>query len=599
MTATTEPEPYQAGATTRQIHQIHHDDPRLMRLRAILQDMQNRLRWQEAVSLLPASVALGLAATTLLALMWRINPWAPIPIQILLAVGAGLLVPGAAITSTLYALLRPRSLAATARRADRLLSLDERLSTALEDAVRLPANAGASAGPTPQQIALMHAQLDDALAHAASISPHRDIPVRVRGQKLAPVGAMLALLMAVLVVPDQVLAPLTGVVDQVARQQIAQEQRKIEALKQALEAQPRAHTDPALKELLEELSRLSTDLSNQRLSREQAMARLSEAESSLQKILDPQSTARREALDQMAQQLAASESQTAREMAQALHRGDYEQAGDILKQAGQDPSAMTPQERRALAEALKQARDSAVALDPELARRLNEAAQPLQTGDAHAVKQALEDAGRYVQDAGRNVATQEQVARALAQIQQSKANIAGAGQGTQVALATAVAAGTILTGTPVVISGTIPAGTPVAVGSPVTGQLAPTGTPVLPSNGTPALVQGQGQGGSTGSGGSGVGSSSWGTGHTEPVYAPPTTLDASLTPVVVQGRDNPGGEQSSAATNSGPNVTGRAQVPYEQVYGEYSERAGRALDSEYIPQGYKDLVRDYFTDIKP
>ncbi len=594
MTATTtEPEPKQAATA---IGQIHYDDPRLIRLRAILKGMQNRLRWQEAVSLLPASAALGLAATTLLALMWRINPWSPI--QILLAVGAGLLVPGAAITSTLYALLRPRSLMATARRADRLLSLDERLSTALEDAFRLPTTgASASAGPTPQQVALMHAQLDDALAHAASISPHRDIPVRVEGQKLAPVGAMLALLVAVLVVPDQVLAPLTGVVDQIVRQQIAQEQRRIEAFKQAVEAQPRAQTDPALRELLAELSRLSTDLSNERLSREQAMARLSEAESSLQKILDPQSTARREALDQMAQQLAASESQTAREMAQALQRGDYEQAGDILKQAGQDTSGMTPQERRALAEALKQARDSAVALDPELARRLNEAAQALQTGDAHAAKQALEDAGQYVQDTGQNVATQEQVARALAQIQQSKTNIAGAGQGTQAALATAVAAGTILPGTPVVISGTIQAGTPVVVGSPVTGQPAPTGTPVLTSNGTPVLVQGQGQGGSTGNGS--AGSNSWGTGHTEPVYAPPTTLNAPLTPVVVQGRDNPGGEQSSTTTNSGPNVTGRAQVPYEQVYGEYSERAGRALDSEYIPQGYKDLVRDYFTDIKP
>ncbi len=76
-------------------------------------------------------------------------------------------------------------------------------------------------------------------------------------------------------------------------------------------------------------------------------------------------------------------------------------------------------------------------------------------------------------------------------------------------------------------------------------------------------------------------------------------MNASTTAVGVQGQDNPGGEQSSTTTNTDVNNTGPAQVPYEEVYGRYKDEAGKALDSDYIPQGYKDLVRNYFTEIGP
>jgi hypothetical protein len=67
----------------------------------------------------------------------------------------------------------------------------------------------------------------------------------------------------------------------------------------------------------------------------------------------------------------------------------------------------------------------------------------------------------------------------------------------------------------------------------------------------------------------------------------------------LQGQNNPGGEQSTGLASSNANTTGPALVPYEQVYNEYKEQAGNALNSDYIPQGYKDLVRDYFNHIGP
>ena len=83
------------------------------------------------------------------------------------------------------------------------------------------------------------------------------------------------------------------------------------------------------------------------------------------------------------------------------------------------------------------------------------------------------------------------------------------------------------------------------------------------------------------------------------MYAPPSSVNAAGTPVTVKGQNSPNGEQSSAATNTDANSTNPAQVPYEQVYNQYQQQAGNALDNDYIPQGYKDLVRDYFTSIDP
>jgi len=83
------------------------------------------------------------------------------------------------------------------------------------------------------------------------------------------------------------------------------------------------------------------------------------------------------------------------------------------------------------------------------------------------------------------------------------------------------------------------------------------------------------------------------------VYAPPSSVSANLTPVTVQGQDNSNGEQSSAPVNTDANSTGSSLVPYDKIYGQYQQQAGSALNGDYIPQGYKDLVKDYFTKIAP
>lgn len=47
------------------------------------------------------------------------------------------------------------------------------------------------------------------------------------------------------------------------------------------------------------------------------------------------------------------------------------------------------------------------------------------------------------------------------------------------------------------------------------------------------------------------------------------------------------------------NPNGQSLVPYNQVYGQYRTEANRALESDYIPLGLRDVVRDYFTSLEP
>ena len=607
-------------------------DPRMQRLRGLLAALERRFRLQEATRLIPWAFGVALVLTIGLGLTMRLAGWPDLPG---LGIAGAVILLSSIVCVVGYAFLRPHDTLATAVKADLRLGLDERLSTAVEDASKPPSR------PSASLVALRDTQLDDALHSLEGVVPARDLPVKLDRRPFLPSGALVLLLLAVLFVP--------GTVPQVAAKkadpQVAAEQKNIEVLKQAIENSPNAD-DPALQKLLQELDALSQDLKEGDLTSEEALARLSDTQAELQKALDPQAPAQHEALDQLAKQLAKSENSALKDASQALTNNDPQKAAEDIAKAAEQADKMTPEERKALAQELRDARDKVAASDPELASRLNDAADALDSGDTQAAKDALQNLADKVKDTGNNLATQKQIEQALSQIQQSKQNIAQADQATPAANSTVVAGSTAgplgtpgaggtsvaTSGSPVATSGTV-----VALGSPISGTPsgAGTGTPVLAQGtlgqGTPVVGQGQGQGtpGAGQSQGQGQGQGAgqgqgqgqgqnqgqgqaqgqgqnagppaggWGKGHEEPVYVPPSSVQTGLTPVTVQGQDNPNGEQSTAPTNADNNTTGQALTPYEDVYGQYKDQAGEALGSDYIPQGYKDLVRDYFSQIAP
>jgi hypothetical protein len=70
--------------------------------------------------------------------------------------------------------------------------------------------------------------------------------------------------------------------------------------------------------------------------------------------------------------------------------------------------------------------------------------------------------------------------------------------------------------------------------------------------------------------------------------------------VSIPGQDTGQGE---TITRENPNpsggLPGDALIPYQQAYVQYLEAAQQAINRSEIPTVYRDLVRDYFTQLEP
>jgi hypothetical protein len=62
---------------------------------------------------------------------------------------------------------------------------------------------------------------------------------------------------------------------------------------------------------------------------------------------------------------------------------------------------------------------------------------------------------------------------------------------------------------------------------------------------------------------------------------------------------NPSGQPGEQGNVQGQQGSGGQMVPYEQVFGEYNDAAGEALDRSAIPPHLKGYVRDYFGELAP
>lgn len=88
-----------------------------------------------------------------------------------------------------------------------------------------------------------------------------------------------------------------------------------------------------------------------------------------------------------------------------------------------------------------------------------------------------------------------------------------------------------------------------------------------------------------------------GIGTYQPIYAPnhiggegqgnTVILDGNITDAPVREGDFT------------ENPDGAVSVPYNQVFSDYSNSAARSLESDYIPLGLRDVVRDYFSSLEP
>ena len=492
----------------------------------------------------------GLGAAVVLGICARL--W-PILLPRELGLLSLLLPAAAALGAFLVRYLEPRTPMAVARQSDTRMGLAERLATAL-------AVEQGQIAPPPDLAAQQRA---DARSAAARADPAQAFSIRPSPHLLWASAALVALIVTNLLLPNPQEARIRARLEE--QEAIEEQVTRLEDLRVEIEAD-QALTEETREILLEELDETIADLQEGDLTREEALARLAEAEERLQALQDDTVAAQAAEL-QAAGQAALDEAAT-EEVGQALTEGDYAAAAEALSEMGEQIAGMSAEERAAVAEQMERMAEAVQGTNPELAEALREAAEATRQGDAEATQQALAQAAAATQQAGEAIGEGQAVNQALAQIQEGKSAIAqSGGQGSQ--------------------GGQTP-------GSQGSGDGTGSGSGA-------GNEEGSGAEGTTQDPGTGPSSNAPGEeGETpyESIYAPERLGEGEGETVVVPGEGE--GEGGPATEGEGTSTErGEALVPYDQVYAEYQEQAVTSLENSYIPPNVKSYVRAYFDAVAP
>jgi len=466
-----------------------------------------------------------------------------------IALSMGITALTALLTFT-AAYFYPRSPLTVARLSDARMRLRARLATALEIQGGLL--------PVPQEIATR--QLVDARATAERADPQRAFVPRLPRRQALIAAALLALLIVGFLLPNPQEARI--VQRQAEREAIEKQIERLEKLRDQIVANVElGEEDKDI--LLHELDDAIRDLKEGELSREEAVARLSEAEGVLKELLNEEIDAQESALREAGREAARGES--TQEIGQTLAQGDYQGAAQAMASLNEVLPHMSAEELAATAQRLEAMADALADAHPELAQALREAAQGVRRGDVDAAQEALERAAELTRQAGQQIAAQEATERALGQIQEGRREIAQSGQGQR--------------GQGQGQQGSGQSGSSSGSGDSDAEGQGGQGTPTDPQGPIPLNQPGQ---------------------------EGETTYDLSYVPERLgDGKgervDVPGGGEGGPPTGEteGKPREGQALVPYNEVYADYQAQAASALENSYIPRGLKEYVRAYFSSLDP
>ena len=579
-------------------------------LELIVDSWERRHEWRLLSRTLPRSLLLALLISLLAGVVGYLR--FGLSAEQLALITGGLCAAGA-VLNLLYTLLFPRPLQIRARYFDLEFDLQERVSTAFE----------LMHGRLLTHPEIESRQIADALAHARAIDPRARIQMDFRPRELA------ALLLLSLAMLGMILLPTFVDLDRIADEAAAAVEAAREELREIIEA---VATDTDLndvdrQELLEALEVALERLQEEDISEEEAFAAMSQLASELEELenalgdtidLDQSTTeAALEALEDYRPSERAEEIVDSSLQDQALS-DDLLDLSQTLEALAQEAAEMSPEEAAAAAEALQEASDALSQSSSELSRRLDEMSEALSEAEAEALQEALDaareelaqeqeqrqqnrDAQSMLQDQSeRAQETAEAIAREQAQEGQKQAPDPRLGQGEESQNAQR-------------------GGQPgdqesdeARPGANQAGRSADSNRPGSGENAGPnqdsrSAGAGAGEGAPSnvslpGSGGEDQGADTGNrtTGQAEIEY------EALYSPSGIGGG---GGEEIRLQTDANDTIVregdfddnplGESRVSYDTVFSDYQNAANRALESDYVPLGLRDVVRDYFTSLEP
>jgi hypothetical protein len=355
-------------------------------------------------------LAAGLFVAVLVAAASRIWPLLTLPWLLALAWLWGGVGLGSAL---LLVWLWPRSALEQARLFDLRLGLHERFSTAVE------VREGAILAPDW----LAQVQLADALEAGLAADPAAAFPLRLLRRDWLPAALALALLAAALWLPN----PMFGILAEQAavRQAVEAQIEELEVVREDIAADPQLSEEDRA-ELLELLDGTVEELEAGDLSREEALAELTQAGERLRQLMSSEAEARAAGLQRAAQGLK--EGAVTHALGEALLNEDYQAAAAVLENLSNDlGEALTREQELELADGLAEAAGELAESNPELAALLDQAADSIRSADIASAREALAQASQTTGQTGQQIAASRAAQRAAQQAAQSGREVAQAG----------------------------------------------------------------------------------------------------------------------------------------------------------------------------
>ena len=579
-------------------------------LETLLSTWEGRYRLRVLSLQLPRAVMIGLALGVVIGVIGYSQ-------QILLAQNLALIVLGVVIgLGTLliaYVQLFPRSRSVSARYFDLALGLQERLSTAFE----------LLDGQIQTHPELESVQIADALSHARTVDVRDAVVLDFRPREYLLLMTLLLVVLGMIVTPlllgQDVIVQTPSPFVQQAREDVRD---MIETVATDTDLDPVRRDD-----LLESLDIALERLEEEDLSEDEAFATMSQLDAKIESVENrliqeaDRAQSALEAADQAFSDfkpLDAPERNVDDPVREDMQAGD--DASQALDALAQNADNMTESEAQSAQDALEQAMQDLAQSNPELSEAMQSMADALERGDTQGVQQQAQSAQEQLQQQQQQVqqsqASQQTMSELSDQAEQSADNIAQ--QQAQQNMPQQPASSQ--DGQPQSANDSQSAqgqqsneSSDEARQGDAQGSQQPSQN--MPSDsesdamGPDSQTAGQGAGDGesdnaslSGSGGQDQGSDTdnqatgEGMSNYEAIYNP-TSIDGG-------GRDEMQleGDVSDEILAEGDfedNPIGESRVTYDTVFNTYQDAANRALESDYVPLGLRDVVYDYFTSLEP
>ena len=577
-------------------------------LELILDRWEQRYEWR----LLSRTVPRSLIAALLLSLVIGAVGYLRFRLaaEQLALIAAGLCALGG-LANVLYTLVFPRPLAVKARYFDIEFGLRERVSTAFE----------LMHGRIKTHPEIEARQIADALAQARAIDPRARIALDFRRRELLLLALLLVMVLGLLLLPAIVGEDFLPDPPSAALEEAKEDLREIiETV-----AKDTDLDDVDRQDLLEALEIALERLEEEDISEEEAFAAMSQLQAELEALenrledtieLDQSTT--ESALEALEDFIAPAEAeeQSADSASQTDAPSNLQAMLNALEQMNQDAAQMTAEEAQSAAEALRAAAEQLEQMSEEMAQQMEMLAQALENADMESLQEQL-DALREQIEGAQEQQQQDQDARATLREQLELAEEAAEEIARQQAQDGQQEPGAEPGQPEPGEAGQQPGGqqseqAQARPGDSQGNQQSDRNRPGAErsqarnqdsssagrgaGDGAPSNVSlpgsaGDDQGAETDNNPTGLGEIEY-----EAIYSP-SGIDGGGEDEI-RLRTDPG-DTTVAEGDFDDNPLGESRVSYDTVFSQYQNAANRALESDYVPLGLRDVVREYFTSLEP